>query len=50
MTKKAKQKKPQTYQNFEDLAKKLVAVPRDELEKKMETYSKDKEKRKSNDR
>ena len=50
MTRKGKQKKPPTYRRFEELAKQIIAVPRDELEKKMETYNKDKEKRKSDHR
>lgn len=39
--------KPQTYTNFEDLAKKLVEVPREEVEKRQRLYEQERAKRKN---
>jgi len=41
----AEKQKPQTYQNFEELTKRLMAVPKKELDKKIQTYEAAKRKR-----
>jgi len=38
--------KPQTYQNFEELTKRLMAVPKKELDKKVQLYDAAKKRRK----
>jgi hypothetical protein len=35
-------KKPATYSRFEQLAKKLLAVPKEELDRKMRVYNSEK--------